>query len=56
MKAPYGPMQTNYELLALRRKRLGYITSDLVTRKCTASIFIAQSVRVDYVDGNNPHA
>jgi hypothetical protein len=32
------------------------ITSDPVIRKCTASFFIAQSVRVDYVDGDNPHA
>jgi len=49
-------MQTNYERLALRRKRLAYITSDPVIRKCTAPFFIAQSVRVCDVNGNNTHA
>jgi hypothetical protein len=49
-------MQTNYERLALRRRRLAYITSDPVIRKCTAPFFIAQSVRVCDVDGNNAHA
>ena len=49
-------MQTNYERSALRRKRLAYITSDPVIRKCTAPFFIARSVHVCYVDGNNTHA
>ena len=50
-------MLTNYEWLALWRKRLAYIASDPVIRKCTASFFfIAQSVRVCDVDGNNAQA
>ena len=43
-------------MIGITAQAVGYVTSDPVIRKCTVSIFIAQSVRVDDVDGSKPHA